>query len=142
MITIRKDSLVAVLPENHPLSNASAISINDLRRERFISPGKQSAHRFLTMDLCKKHGFEPCIVLETTQLNSVMDYIRQGVGIYLMMKQVAKDHMIPGDRIVPLAEHVSIAIVIARLKSSQQPEKIQLLWNFIDDYFTLNRSHA
>jgi DNA-binding transcriptional LysR family regulator len=62
--TLRSEALVAVLPERHPLAEASTVRVADLRAEPFI--GYPSGHRSVVRDAvlaaCAHAGYDSPIM--------------------------------------------------------------------------------
>lgn len=134
-IDISHDELVAVMPVSHRFANAPSVSITRLKDEGFVIPGINSAHYFLTAKACRKHGFEPHVRFSTSRLHSLIYFVEHGLGISLLLNQVAQDYSTDKIRIVPLSEHISCSIVMARLKYHEPTKAAKLFWDYTSNYF-------
>jgi LysR family transcriptional activator of glutamate synthase operon len=141
MVRLFDDELAVVLAKTNPLADHKSISIDELKSEKFIIPGKKSAHYKLILKACAIHDFEPNIIYMSTRLNSMMDFIDNGFGITLMMKRLAESLKRDNTVIVPLLEKVSNPIVMAREKGNEEPKVAKLLWNFMEQKSEIQSSN-
>lgn len=85
-LVILTEPLVLVLPETHPLSNETKISLRVLETDKFVLPTRQSysglseeIHR-----LFDRVGFIPEIAQEATNMVTVLGLVAGGMGISLL----------------------------------------------------------
>ncbi len=81
---VRWETIYLAFAQNHPLAETPPevpLSLASLREERFILT--KSVHRFsaLAMSLCENAGFEPHIVYESMNWDTVDSMIAKGIGI-------------------------------------------------------------
>ncbi len=83
---ILRDPLMAVVPPGHRLASRRKISVSELRHEGFITmkPGNGSLEVLLAQ--CRRAGFEPRIVMETTQVEVVRGLVEAGMGVSILPK--------------------------------------------------------
>ncbi|MFT4014460.1 MAG: LysR substrate-binding domain-containing protein [Paracoccus sp. (in: a-proteobacteria)] len=88
---IRKESLVAVLPVDHPLAGRP-IGLIELKDEEFIgfSPTMDASIRSAMMHACVAAGFIPHYTHKTTSIPMLMSMIAEGVGISLLSSASAR----------------------------------------------------
>lgn len=111
MRPITQGEVLLCLSPLHHLANAAAVSIADLRDEPFILLKEDTYHRKLVLDECKKHGFEPHIVLSSSQIETIKGLVAKGVGISFLLDVIArKDNYV---HCLPLAAplHIEIGLV-------------------------------
>lgn len=84
------ESLVAVLPEMHPLAIHPNLSLSSLANEPFIlSPHHMGAsYHDLILDVCEQHGFKPRIVQEAVQMYTIVNLVAAGIGISIVPSSV------------------------------------------------------
>ncbi|MNI07331.1 Hca operon transcriptional activator [compost metagenome] len=85
------ESLVAVLPDIHPLANQPSLSLRSLANEPFIFPPHPMGAAFhdLIMDCCRQYGFKPHIVQEAVQMYTIVNLVAAGIGISIVPSSVS-----------------------------------------------------
>jgi DNA-binding transcriptional LysR family regulator len=111
---IRRESLVAVLPSDHPAARRRSVRLADLAGEPFVSyPShfRSVVHDAVEM-ACGKAGFSPIIVQKVSETATLVSFVAAGIGVALVPASV--QHLrITGAVYRPLmgrAEEVALAI--------------------------------
>ncbi|UNK20591.1 LysR family transcriptional regulator [Paenibacillus sp. N3/727] len=103
---------LALRAQHHP---AEPISLQELRDEAFIVLKKGQGFRKLTFDLCREAGFEPNVVFESSNIETIQSLVATGMGVTLVPHFIARakrSEFIPV--FLPLAEPVpSRTLVVA-----------------------------
>jgi len=78
-----EESLVLALPESHPLSSQTQVSLSTLANESFILfPAKLGPVFYeQIMDLCQQAGFRPKVSQEAVQMQTIVGLVAAGLGI-------------------------------------------------------------
>ena len=84
------DYLTAVLPDTHPLANADYLPFEQLRGETFLLFPEHSFINDLCIRECRNAGFEPHIAYTGNRGATLIDLVRNGAGITLMMHHSAR----------------------------------------------------
>ena len=82
------DTLVAVLPKGHPLSELPSLSIAQLRKEQFVLQPANSRPYNNCIAICKKHGFSPNVIFTDSQIDNILNFVEKGLGISLLMEKL------------------------------------------------------
>lgn len=101
---LRREPLIAVLPERHPLAASSHVTLSDLKDEPFISyPSRdRSVVHEAVMDACHRAGFVPVSVNEVAETSTLVCFVAAGLGVALVPASVL--HLqITGAVYLPLA---------------------------------------
>jgi DNA-binding transcriptional LysR family regulator len=87
---IGSESLVVILPENHPLATKSKITINDLRDEDLILPDSQFAAGLSKeiIDLYTEAKIQPKISLKAVFLVTILGLVSGELGISILPDSV------------------------------------------------------
>ncbi len=87
---ISKESLLMVLPQQHPLANEPLVMLADLKSEPFILPCRETvpALHTLTQIACEQAGFNPKIVQEATWMPTVLSLVASEMGVALLPANV------------------------------------------------------
>jgi DNA-binding transcriptional LysR family regulator len=82
-IELHSEPLVVAVPKGHRLALKEKIALPQLRAENFVSfprttSGSYGAHIY---EICRKAGFEPEIVQEANELQTLLSLVASGIGI-------------------------------------------------------------
>ncbi|WP_150273625.1 LysR family transcriptional regulator [Paenibacillus tepidiphilus] len=110
------------VPAEHPLSvrqsSGERTKLEELKDEPFIVLKEGQGFRTMTMELCQAAGFEPRIVFESNNMETVQSLVAAGMGVTLVPHFIARaprSEFVPV--YLPLAEPVpSRTLVIAYRK--------------------------
>ncbi|GIO55207.1 MULTISPECIES: LysR family transcriptional regulator [Paenibacillus] len=118
---IGEEKIDLAVPESHPLAaRAKAgkpvpVRIDELSGESFIVLKKGQGFRKITFDLCQQAGFEPKVVFESNNMETIQSLVATGMGITLVPRFIARaprSEFVPV--YLPLAEPVpSRTLVVA-----------------------------
>lgn len=112
------DRLMVALPSAHALRSRVALSLSELRRERFVMVPWRKGYGFgrLIMRVCGRAGFVPTIEQEAEPMDSVLGLVSAGVGIALVP---ALYRRLPIQRVVykPLNDRFAVADIALAWRS-------------------------
>lgn len=91
---IFSETLSIILPLSHPLAGAEEVRLAHLAKEPFIGFCRECAPGLFDciIGLCNKEGFSPCIVHESSQINSVVRLVESGLGYSIVPTSVKKGY--------------------------------------------------
>lgn len=82
------------LPPHHPLAERSLqgdpIDVRQLEEEPFILLKKGQGFRQIALDLCRGAGFEPRVVFESSNIETVQSLVAAGMGIAFVPSMVSR----------------------------------------------------
>jgi|ERR1035437_6371660 DNA-binding transcriptional LysR family regulator len=126
---LRREPLIAVLPETHLLAARTSVNLVDLRDEPFITYPSQ--HRSVVyeavLDACQRAGFSPRDMLEVSETSTLVSFVAAGLGVALVPASVQHLH-ITGARYLPLAgttQEVELAIATRRNDPSPHVARVR-----------------
>lgn len=129
---IGRQSIRAVLCEDHRLAGAGSLRLADLAGETFIAAPPDYNIRRLTETWCRQAGFTPDIAFEVTEFATIRELIGRGLGVSLLP---ADERTPPGVAEVPLdGADYSRPIALAWGGSVETPAT-RLLSRFVLDGF-------
>ncbi len=126
---LRREPLVAVVPESHPLAAADRIRLADLRDEPFITyPSAQRSVVYDTVfDACQRAGFVPSKVHEVAETSTLVSLVAAELGVALVPASVQHLH-ITGATYRPLAGTTQeVELAVARRRDDDSPQVIRVL---------------
>ncbi len=98
----RRDPVVAVVPEDHPLASHAAVPVAALAGEPFILFEAGFALNALVGDACSQAGFAPRIVARSTQPDFIYALVAAGLGIGFLPRRMVESRKPSGVRAVSL----------------------------------------
>ncbi|MDX3904342.1 MAG: LysR substrate-binding domain-containing protein [Pigmentiphaga sp.] len=86
------EPLFAGLPLGHVLASSQEVSMQDLKRERFVMWDNNGASAMAAQihRLCVSHGFEPEVTHRSPQFLAMVSLVAQGCGIAIVPEAVAR----------------------------------------------------
>ena len=76
-----QEKIVLAVYEEHPLANRERVRLEELRNEKFITPSTRSSIYAVTLEHCRKAGFEPQISFVCDDPYFVRKYISEQMGV-------------------------------------------------------------
>jgi DNA-binding transcriptional LysR family regulator len=113
------DTLVAILPSHHSLAKQKTISLRMLAHEDFLLPEKNKALYKLCIDACKKNGVNPQVAHTDAKFENLVDLVIKGMGVALLMKQIALYVSTPKIAIIDISPNVTSQINLCYLKGAK-----------------------
>jgi DNA-binding transcriptional LysR family regulator len=89
--TVRRDRLLAALPEGHPLAMRDELNIKDLRDEEFVAHaghGHSVMNSVLTA-MCADAGFVPRVRHEVEETSTLVTLVSAGLGVAIVPEPTA-----------------------------------------------------
>ena len=101
---MRREPLVALLPENHPRAAAASVTLPQLAGTPFILfESGFSLHRILR-EASRRAGFEPDIAARTSQIDFMLELVAAGLGVAFLPRMIADSRRLASVRVVTLDE--------------------------------------
>lgn len=122
-ISLFTESTCVFMHRDHPLSDRTAIRIDELANETFVMRDREESPQWYdyTLSLCRKGGFSPKIISQSRRIETVMMFVDARLGITIFPHYL---HMYASPTICPIEieqEKDTIDIVAYRKKSNQNP---------------------
>ena len=83
---VRREPIVSVLPEHHPLAAHERIDVSLLANEPFVLQASQrgAGYHAQLMNLCLAAGFIPNVIQEVTEMHTIISLVAAGMGVSLV----------------------------------------------------------
>ncbi|WP_313082891.1 LysR family transcriptional regulator [Atlantibacter sp.] len=128
-IRLHQAAFLVAMPQDSPLASWSAIPLEALRNEYFVTlPSVHSDWSFLQR-VCREAGFSPMIIREAVEPQTVLAMISMGLGVTLMADSYAQMQW-PGVVFRPLKERIPADLYIVYELAYATPTVIKLV-NFL-----------
>ncbi len=112
---VGREELLVVAPAAHPLAGIGRLTLDDLREQPTVSLHEMHCLGAQIAGFCARAGVRPDIVCRTTQLATVLEMVRLGLGVSLVPTMAA-------------AGDVSQARAYLRLDQEKPSREIALVW--------------
>jgi DNA-binding transcriptional LysR family regulator len=91
LITLRRDRLLVVLPEDHPLARRRRLRPADLADADLVvhAGGGRSMMHGTVVGLCRAAGFEPRVRHEVAETSTLVTFVAAGLGLAVVPQPVA-----------------------------------------------------
>ena len=126
---LRREPLIAVLPEHHPLAVHDRVRLADLRDDPFITypSHNRSVVYEAVIDACQRAGFVPASVNEVSETSTMVSFVAAGLGVALVPASV--QHLrITGATYLPLAgttQEVELALATRAGETSPHVARVR-----------------
>ena len=78
------EELMVVVTPGHRLAGRRSVALPELAKEAFLFPSESFNVTLQVMEACRAAGFEPQIPYRTGSVESVKNFVRQGLGISVL----------------------------------------------------------
>ena len=127
------DRLAVILPTDHPLSSLEAIQLEQLSDENFMLLDKNTMLYNLSYNACLAAGFKPLVTYTGNRPENLMELVRSGMGVALLMKRQADYYNPEGISIIPVIPVIENTIFLTKLKGYKLSEAAKIFWDFISE---------
>lgn len=128
------ETLIAVLPDHHPLASQTQVSITELADEDFILFPRHLGSPFhrLVLDYCREHGVDPRITQEAIQMYTIVNLVAAGMGISIVPSSVDVFER-RGVVFLPLIESPPSVPLYTAWRTDMNQEVISRFMNIVDE---------
>ncbi|GGC22035.1 LysR family transcriptional regulator [Brevibacterium sediminis] len=81
---LARQTIIAALPDVHPLAGVRSITLDRLANEEFIATPASYNLRVLTDRWCQTSGFDPEVKIEVTEFSTIREFVGRGMGVALI----------------------------------------------------------
>lgn len=83
---VRREPMVCVLPEGHPLATHTRVAVSLLAKEPFVlQPSLRGGEYYIQlMKLCLDAGFTPNVIQEVAEIHTIVSLVAAGMGVSLV----------------------------------------------------------
>lgn len=89
-IPLLEEPILLAVPPNHALSLKKDVALQDCKDESFIFLKRGQGFREISQKLCEQAGFEPKVVFESTNIETVQSLVASGMGVGFIPRMVTR----------------------------------------------------
>lgn len=97
-----QDEFVLFVHDEHPLAHQPAISISELKDEKFILFSKDFTLHDYVIQACEENGFSPTISYQSSQWDLIVELVSSKLGIALLPKLIYEKQTNSSVKIIPI----------------------------------------
>lgn len=126
---------IILVPNDHHLSRRKSIAVSDLAKEDIILENKEFKIYHNFQSACKKAGFIPNIVFQTTEISLAHRLCQQGLGLAISVDFAIEDMAYEEIRAIPfLDEDVKWEVYFVTRRSSFRSPTIKIFQEYMEHY--------
>lgn len=113
-----EEEIGIAFPMHHPKSNQTMVILNELREEPFILLKNGQGLRNMALERCIEEGFEPKIVFESSNIETVKAMVAAGMGIAFVPKFLSREKEVASQtKFISLNPRMHRTLVLAYRKN-------------------------
>lgn len=128
---ITRERIGVVLSKDHPLAYREAVSVSELRNERFLMMQPESGLYKAYAGICLEHGFEPNIAAVSSREDTIVSLVSLGRGIAFISESELAIYNQDGLPFVLLDEEYYSGSCLLRAKGRPLSQAALRLWDFV-----------
>ena len=123
-LTLREETLCAVVPSHHPFAQESSLPWEKLANQPIILLARRegAGSHDTILAACQKAGFTPRIAHTPSLIGTILQYTEAGAGIGIVPESVLP--LDPSLKLLPLTPHHTIPLVMVWSKDGDDPAVI------------------
>jgi LysR family transcriptional regulator, benzoate and cis,cis-muconate-responsive activator of ben and cat genes len=136
-ITLREESLCAVVPAHHPFAEKKTLAWSKLATEPIILLARRegAGSHDTILAACQEAGFSPRIAHTPSLIGTILQYVEAGAGIGIVPESVLP--LDPSLRLLPLTPRHTIPLVMVWSKDGDDPPVIAFR-DLVQDWLKTN----
>ena len=127
------DPMVALFPDTHPLAGRKTISLADLSGSSIVMQDRSSVEQNVFLEACRAQGLH----FDVTSLppgRIMMDFVRQNIGVAIMLRAPAANSSENGISIVEISDSPLIHVSLIYLKKHALTPAAKRFLTFIQEW--------
>lgn len=137
-LEIFRDKLLVAVSNKHRFAARKSISLTELSDENFITYNEGTIVHELSVEACRKAGFEPRVFYASLRGASIIGLVASNSGVALMMEKVLNYYDRHDVVSIPLDETIESKIVVAYLKNKKLSKSAKTFIKFVEKILANN----
>ena len=109
--TLATEKMMAVAPANSPLAKKRYVNLTDLREEPVVLISRMHCLGRQVNEFCATRGVGSRIVCRSSQLMTVLELVRMGLGVSVVPEMAAATSSQSGYRFLPIRTHAPSRVI-------------------------------
>ena len=132
-IELFQTQICAILPLEHPLAGQESLSLSQLKDSPFVLLSQESGMYLFYTDCCLRCGFRPDVRATFSREDSLLSYVKNGMGVSLLDRKAIRFYDLDGVRAVPLREDFHSGCALVRKRQRRLSPPAEAFWNYVNE---------
>ena len=128
-----KEELVAIVPQDHPLSTRDILSLKDIEKYPLIIREKGSATRYAVSAALESTKTKPSVLIDMKSTEFIKEWVSQGKGISILIRRAVTPDDLKRIRLIPLKEKLFLDVSVLFLKSRKYDLAIRKFIHHVEE---------
>lgn len=138
-ISWSKDTLVAIVPDSHPLSKEKTISVAQLKGTPLLLLAEDTFMYQLCISECEKAGFKPIVPYTSRFASNLLALVKKEEGIALLTEKPILKYNLSGISIVDIRPTIETFIDLVYMPKSKLSRAASCFLNYVKNYPAIPR---
>ncbi len=131
VIPYRTDTMAAAVYSSHPLAGRDKVRLGELKNEDFVMISEHMGQECYGMQLCKRAGFIPNVVMTASGGNEAARLVNEEMGISLFFKGIIASEFFDNVTMVDLDPPVECRISLCWRKDKELSKPAELFVEYV-----------
>ncbi|MFG0260644.1 MAG: LysR family transcriptional regulator, partial [Phycisphaerales bacterium JB041] len=122
--TLAREPLRIVAPARHPLCDAPAIAMADLRDQPAVRLDEMHCLGQQIAEFCSAHRLADNVVCHMTQIDTLLEFVRMGLGVSIVPEMVAARDTSPARRYLPFKRNGPSREIVLITRAGRQTSRL------------------
>ncbi|MGN1407627.1 LysR family transcriptional regulator [Lactobacillus sp.] len=131
-LAFEADPLVVLVSDHSRFALKNFVSLTDLKYENFLTLSAKTKVKSVVQEACRQAGFEPEFSYQGERVDAILQMVKEGLGVAVLMDKAIPDSQLAGLTKVPLAEKITSTLYLVRKKGKHNQVQ-NLFWQEMAD---------
>jgi len=127
------DHLAAILPIGHKLAKNKNLALSDLSDESFLFLNPGTVMYDLSVNACNHAGFDPVVAYTGKRAENILELVKEGMGISLLMEKPIKYLNARGTVVIPILPEIRTDINVYHNKDIGNKPIVSAFLDFLSE---------
>ena len=132
-INYSEDSMIAIVPDSHPLSKEKTVSITQLQGTPLLLLAKDTFMYKLCITECNNAGFNPTVPFTSRYAGNLIDLAQKGQGIAMLTEKPILKYDLSGVSIVDIRPAIDVSIDLVYLSKTKLSNATVHFLNYVKE---------
>jgi LysR family hydrogen peroxide-inducible transcriptional activator len=132
------DEIVLVTSKDNSLASRDTIQLPEVQNENFLFMKPHIGMRDICMQACLQAGFEPSIIFESSQTETICGLVSGGIGIALLTRKVAESYK-GAIQIIRISPEMKRTTALITTKRKHYAKPLEAFRHFARSWYASNQ---
>lgn len=132
VLVTEEDQFVVLLPKTHPLADQQVVSLTALKDESFLVLSESTLLKKPVIELCRRSGFEPKIVNESARIELLVQMVKEGLGVAIIMRKSFELNSSDQLAAIPISPNITSKLGFVKRKNDNS-SAVNQFWQYLKE---------